>query len=367
MKRKKVAVVGTAGLPASYGGFETLTQNLVMNLKDNYEFIVYCKKTPQEKRMKSIFGARLTYLPFHSNGWQSPIYDIASLVHAACVADIILYLGPVVGYLLPLLQPWRKNIIVNFGGLNEWEREKLSAAEKRYMFVSCLLAARFATNNVADNLVLQKSIKQNFKENSVVIRYGGDHATIPPNNPELESAYPFLREPYYVSVARAQVDNNLHVLIETFKELPDKRLVVVSNWSVSEYGRILFRNNQNLHNIVLLPAIYDPLHLNYVRSRSTAYIHTHSNCGTAPSLVEAICLGLPIISWDVPTNREATFNRALYFDSKESLQHLIAGVSPAQLEAVRDALRPLVSEEYNWSRICRQYMALFDCTAQAAV
>jgi len=367
VKRKTIAVVGTAGLPASYGGFETLAQNLVKNLSDNYDFVVYCKRTPREKRVYSLFGARLVYLPFHSNGWQSPIYDIASLLHAACAADVILYLGPVVGYLLPLLHLWHKNIVVNFGGLNEWEREKLSPAEKRYMFVSCLLAARFATSNVADNLLLQKNIKETFKRDSVVIRYGGDHTSSPSNNPELESAYPFSKEPYYVSVARAQIDNNLHVLIDAFKELPDQKLVVVSNWEVSEYGRTLFKNNQNLHNIVLLPAIYDPVHLDYIRSRSTAYIHTHSYCGTAPSLVEAICLGLPIISWDVLTNREATFNRALYFDSKESLRNLISRISPAQLMAVRDALRPLKSEEYTWNRICRQYTALFDCPAPAGL
>lgn len=366
MKKLKVAIVGTAGLPAAYGGFETLAQNLVKCLGGRYEFVVYCKKTPRLQRQSSFLGARLVYLPFNSNGWQSLLYDIVSLVHAFSTADVILYLGPVFGFMLPANQLFAKNLIVNYGGLNEWEREKFSAAEKKYVFTSFFLAARYATNNIADNSILQESIERSFRANSVVIRYGGDHTSVPADDPELQAKYPFVREPYFVSVARAQVDNNLHVIIEAFKNLPNKKLVVVSNWFVSEYGRDLFEQNQGIDNILLMPAIYDLRHLDYIRSRAVAYIHTHSYCGTAPSLVEAICLNLPIISWDVPTNRETTHGNALFFDSKESLQQMINAVTQADLDAVRGALRPLAVEEYTWDRICGQYVELFDYSANAA-
>jgi glycosyltransferase involved in cell wall biosynthesis len=166
--------------------------------------------------------------------------------------DVILYLGPAVGFMLPVNRLYAKNLIVNHGGLNEWEREKLSAAEKKYIFINHLLAARYATNNVADNAILQESIKRTFRANSVVIRYGGDHTSIPADDPELQARYPFVREPYFVSVARAQIDNNLHVIIEAFKNLPDRKLVVVSNWFVSEYGRDLFEQNQVIDNILLM-------------------------------------------------------------------------------------------------------------------
>jgi hypothetical protein len=120
---KKVAIVGTAGLPANYGGFETLAQNLVKHLGSRFEFVVYCKKTPRIRRQDGFLGARLLYLPFDSNGWQSVLYDITSLFHAFSTADVILYLGPGVGFILPMNLLFRKNLIVNHGGLNEWERE----------------------------------------------------------------------------------------------------------------------------------------------------------------------------------------------------------------------------------------------------
>jgi len=192
---KKVAIVGTAGLPANYGGFETLAENLVKHLAGRYEFAVYCKRTPRKQRQAVCCGARLIYIPFHSNGWQSPLYDIASLMHAFSTADVVLYLGPVVGYVLPLNRLFAKNLIVNFGGLNEWEREKLSTVEKKYMFMSCSLAARSATSNIADNFVLQKNIEDTFQANSVVVRYGGDHTSIPADDSELLERYPFVQEP----------------------------------------------------------------------------------------------------------------------------------------------------------------------------
>jgi len=358
--KKKVAIAGTAGLPANYGGFETLAENLVKHLNGHYDFVVYCKKTPRAQRRQSFSGARLIYLPFHSNGWQSPLYDLVSLFHAFITVDVILYLGPVVGYFLPINRLFEKNLLVNFGGLNEWEREKISKVERKYMLMSCFVAAHYATTNIADNTVLQRSIRKVLKRDSVVVRYGGDHTGVPKEASEVVTCYPFASECYFVSVARAQIDNNLHVMIEAFRAMPQKKLVIVSNWCVSQYGRDLFEQNQNIDNIILLPAMYDLRHLDYIRSRAVAYIHSHSYCGTAPSLVEAICLGLPIISWDVPTNRETTHGHALFFDSVESLRSVIENISQAALDEVRDALRPLAEEEYKWSRVCKEYAALFD-------
>jgi len=358
--RKKVAIVGTAGLPAAYGGFETLAQNLVAHLGDRYDFTVFCKRTPRHKRLANFLNARLVYLPLHSNGWESLPYDIVSLLYAFATSDVILYLGPVAGMILPINRIFKKNLIVNFGGLNEWDREKLHALEKRYMFASCRLCARFATATVADNFVLQKSIKDSFGPDAVVIRYGGDHVSVPTDHPGLESRYPFVNEPYFVSVARAQIDNNLHILIEAFRDMPEKRLVLVSNWQVSGYGRKMLELAGTVPNITPLNAIYDPLEINYLRSRAVAYIHSHSYCGTSPSLVEAICLGLPIISWDVPANRETTKGNALFFDSKESLQRIVCDVTPADLAKVKQALAQLGTEEYTWEHTCRQYTELFD-------
>ena len=91
---RKVAIIGTNGLPAKYGGFETLTNFLVENLnKEHNELIVYCSKTSKEERLLTYNGAKLIYFPFKANGWQSMIYDFVTIVHAFFTSSDLIILG----------------------------------------------------------------------------------------------------------------------------------------------------------------------------------------------------------------------------------------------------------------------------------
>ena len=173
---KTVAIVGTNGVPAAYGGFETLADNLVQQLEGRFRFVVYCSKTPKAKRLASYHGAKLIYVPLQANGWQSVFYDLLCTLHAFLTADVILLLGPVFGFVLPLNVLFRRQLVVNFGGLNEWEREKLTPLQRRYAFLSFKVAAKSATVNVADNRQLRASMQHSFRKDAVVVRYGGDHA-----------------------------------------------------------------------------------------------------------------------------------------------------------------------------------------------
>ena len=73
MKKKKIAIIGTVGIPAKYGGFETLAEHLVRHMSDAFEITVYCtkKKYPRDQRPKEYLGAKLVYLPFDANGISS--------------------------------------------------------------------------------------------------------------------------------------------------------------------------------------------------------------------------------------------------------------------------------------------------------
>ena len=358
---KTVAIVGTNGIPARYGGFETLAENLVKGAAQNYRFIVYCSNLQKADHQKAYLGARLIRVPLSANGWRAPIYDAISTLHAFFIADVILLLGPSFGFILALNLIFRRTIIVNYGGLNEWQRKKYTRLQRWYNFASNLFAAKFATIHIADNELLQKNLMETFGTDAQVIRYGGDHVVVPKvPQVDLENRHSFLQAPYFVSVSRAQVDNNLHLLIDAFRQVPEHKLVLISNWNVSAYGRDIRRNHSDVPNITLLDAIYDPRELNYIRAKASAYIHTHSYCGTAPSLVEAICLGLPILSFDVSTNRETTNGLALYFQDSEGLVNLLRGLDNVALTDLRTRLRPLMKRPYRWAEICRQYGQFFD-------
>ena len=90
---KKVAIIGTVGIPAGYGGFETLAENLVRTLSSEFEFTVYCSSKAYSRKLPEIYGAKLKYIPLRANGIQSIPYDIWSILSALKSADVLLILG----------------------------------------------------------------------------------------------------------------------------------------------------------------------------------------------------------------------------------------------------------------------------------
>jgi len=360
MQKIKVAIVGTHGVPAKYGGFETLADFLCQHLGEDISFTVYCNSNKYIDKPKFYHNARLKYLKLDASGFQGVLYDFITYIHALFTSKIVLYLSPVgSGIIIPLKYITAKKVIVNHGGFNEWERPKLSKFQKKWAKFNHLVASKFADINIADNNEYQQSLKENFGANSIVVRYGADHAkkTLR-SDPRFMSKYEFLPSKYAVSVSRAQIDNNLHLVLSAFKIFKNYPLVLVSNWDVSEYGKALKEEFSNCSNIFMIDAIYENDELDYIRGNAYVYIHSHSFCGTAPSLVEAMYLGKPIISFDVPTNRETTKDKALFFHSSDDLVAVLKDFTDEDVIVNGKLMLSIAEEEYTWKKISSMYLDL---------
>jgi glycosyltransferase involved in cell wall biosynthesis len=360
--RKRIHIVGTHGVPAKYGGFETLADFLCQHLGGEFDITVYCNANKYPKREKEYFGVKLKYLKLEANGFKGIIYDFLTYCRAIFYSDIILYLSPVgSGFMTPLKYLTGKKVIVNHGGLNEWEREKLSKLQKKWAKFNHHVAAKFADVNIADNSIYQKSLKENFGASSLLIRYGGDHATkYPIDDRRFKNKYHFIQDDYAVSVSRAQLDNNIHLVLEAFEKFKKFKIVLISNWDISKYGIDLKHKYKDHSNMILLDAIYDKQELDYIRGNGLIYIHSHSRCGTAPSLVESMSLGNAIISFDVPTNRETTQNQAFYFSDPLSLTNLLESISEKEMIENRKEMKRIANENYTWEKIADDYRHLFN-------
>lgn len=360
--KTKVHIIGIHGVPAKYGGLETFADFLCQNLGTKYDITVYCNSSKYPRKTKEYFGAKLKYVPINASGFKGIFYDLFTYIHALTRTDIILYLSPVgSGFMTPLKFITGKKVIVNHGGLNEWEREKLNRIKQIWAKFNHRIASKFADINVVDNELYKNSLRENFKVESMVIRYGGDHAVINSDfSKDLNEKYPFVNEKYAISISRAQVDNNLHLVLESFEKFNNFKLVLLSNWGISEYGRKLKQKYAGHKNIIVLDNIYDKNELNFVRGNAYLYIHSHSRCGTAPTLVEAMSLKQPVIAFDVPTNRETTENQAFFFKDSNSLVKVLEDITTENIEENGRKMYSIASEKYTWEIISNQYSSLFE-------
>jgi glycosyltransferase involved in cell wall biosynthesis len=355
----KIHVVGIVGLPPMYGGFETLVNYLTLNNKGSIHFTVYCQKNTSENKLLSFNNADLVYLPLKANGFQSIIYDSMALMRSWFTADVILILGTPGSIVLPVLRVFRNTkTIINFGGL-EWKRSKWNIIVRMYLRLTEYLAIKFATIVIADNQFFCDHIIKSYNRKPILIEYGGDHVnTTPQANDSASTKYPFINDNYDVSVSRAQHDNNLHIVLDAYKQ-SNRKIVLISNFNSSNYGKEIKKNYSNKDNIILLDAIYDQSELDIIRSRASLYIHSHLFCGTAPSLVEAMSFGSPILCFDNETNRYTTENNCQYFNDVESLIRILDNIDENYLNTNSKKMLEIAQSRYKWDRVSKMYYELF--------
>lgn len=368
----RVAVIGTVGVPACYGGFESLVDNLLDFTPPNVEYTVFCSAKKYETHLETYKGSKLVYLDRDANGKDSILYDFESMkmaLRAPVNADILLVLGVSGCVFLPYIRRiFKGKIITNIDGL-EWRRDKWNFLAKKFLKLSEKMAVKYSDIVIGDNKGITDYVKDEYNKDAVLIAYGGDQVSRVEDDSLFEK-YPFLKAnvviepsrndlvndekvvssasttakqnlrtsanetlfrksagnffiPYSVTVCRIEPENNIHIILGAFSKLPNHMLLIVGNWNKSDYGKSLKEKYSAFQNIHLLDPIYEPHTINWLRSNAALYIHGHSAGGTNPSLVEAMNLGLPILAFDCVYNRATTEEKCLYWKNAEELEKLV--------------------------------------------
>ncbi len=356
---KRVAIVGIQGVPAKYGGFETMVENIIGdNCSSDVQYTVFCGGRDYDTHLATYKGARLKYIPMlHANGAQSTPYDIISLMRCIRGYDTVVVLGVSGCIFLPIFRLlYRKKLVVNIDGL-EHRRAKWGKFAKWFLRTSEAMAVRCADVVIADNKGIQDYVWETYHKNATLVTYGGDQALRDvPEEWQLEilRKYGVTAGNYDMTVCRIEPENNSHVICEAFAK-NGKDIVFVGNWECNEYSHALKLQYAHCRNIHMLESLYDLDELYALRRHCRHYVHGHSAGGTNPSLVEAMFFGKPIMAYDVVYNRETTENKACYFKTADELTALLSqeGVDGAPMKET--ALR-----RYTWKHIAQEYEALYD-------
>ena len=378
---KHVFIIGSRGLPAKYGGFETFVSELVSNQKnENIKYHVANLSQDENQTHFDYASADVFNIKQRNLGAARVIfYDLDAIryclkmVKDEQIENPIFYIlgntiGAFIGPVARKIHSVGGKLYVNPDGL-EWRRSKWSKPIQMYLKYSEKKMVEKADLIISDNQGIEDYLEGEYHEvTSKVIAYGTDIDDLDTNQEDLDKFFEknkLSKKNYYLVVGRFVPENNYQSIIENFmKTDSDKDLVIITNCEGSSYFEELkgLTNFDKDLRIKFVGTVYDKKLLKAIRNDCHAYIHGHEVGGTNPGLLEALWSTDLNLVFDVNFNRQVAKNSVLYWD-KENLSHLIEFSEKLSQEEIIDKgyqAKSIIKEEYTWDKIVAEYEELFE-------
>jgi len=358
----RLAILGSRGIPARYGGFETFVEELAPRLVERgIEVTVFCEGA-QGARPSELAGVQLRYARAWAPGPLRALqYDARCIVGALRGHDVVYMLGYGAAPFCLVPRLFGKQVWINMDGL-EWRRSKWSLPARAWLWAMERTAFTCASRLLFDNASLRREVeaRRGVHVPASVIEYG---TALYERDDQKEVVEHYGLEPggYYLAVARAEPENHLLEIVRAHRASGSSRpLVVVTRLErESRYVRAL-RAAAGARTR-LFDALYDPGQMRPLRRHALAHLHGQSVGGTNPSLLEAMGCGNLVLAHDNPFNRETLGGHGLFWSSEDELALRLAeceGLESSVREGLRSAALERAREHYGWERIADAYAAL---------
>ena len=359
----RLAILGTRGIPAQYGGFETFAERLAVGLRERgFDVTVYCE-SGESHAPESFQGVRLRYVSAPAFGsLQTLLYDMRCLWDARKGYDVVYMLGYGAAFFCLIPRFWGTCVWINPDGL-EWARTKWGFIAKSYFRIMEWASLHTANRIVADSEAIAASLADRHGQlpACTVIPYGCEVIETPPSAESL-SEWSLVPQGYYIVVCRLEPENHVLEILLAFQRSRSKRQLIVigDHRKKTRYvGRLLAVKDPRIR---MIGTVYDQCKLTCLRYFSFAYLHGHSVGGTNPSLLEAMGCGNLIIAHDNPFNRASLGPCGFYFadiaDLAETFDHVEQ--DGAELSCLKEASRSRASTDYRWPEIISKYVTLLE-------
>lgn len=364
----RLAILGTRGIPARYGGFETFAEKLTTGLiHHGFDVTVFCE-SGETASPEAFHGVKLRYVSAPALGpLQTILYDLQCLWGARKGYDIVYMLGYGAAPFCLIPRLWGAQVWINPDGL-EWARAKWGFVAKTYFRLMEWTCLHTANRIIADAHAIEASLASRHGRISActVIPYGCDVIEAPPST-DLLSNWGLTPGDYYLVVCRLEPENHVLEILEGFQRSASARqLVVVGNHLLDNSYAVQLRAVRD-SRIRMIGTIYDGEKLTALRYHSFGYIHGHSVGGTNPSLLEAMGCGNLVFAHDNPFNRETLDGNGLFFLDEVELTSLLDKAEGADADLAKHRagakLRALTC--YQWPDIVARYASLLQETKSA--
>lgn len=361
-EKMKLSILGTRGIPAKHGGFETFAERLALYLTERgWEVTVYCQLDGAGQTYEDTWrGIRRVNIPVKLNGAVGTImFDWKSTLHAAGEDSLKLTLGYNTAVFSLLYRLRGRTNLFNMDGI-EWKRPKWSLPEKIWLMMNEVCGCYLGNHLIADHPGIKRHLETRVSSEKIsVLLYGSD--ALKEASREMLDRFGVEPGKYALLVARPEPENSILETVRAFSaSASGMKLVVLGNYypdGIPYHKAVLDAASDQ---VIFPGAVYEPEVINALRFHCGFYIHGHTVGGTNPSLVEALGAKSPVLAHDNQFNRWVAGDGAIYFRDEAECREQIAGLvgDQAKLKEMATSSRLRHQEAFTWPAVLGAYESL---------
>lgn len=361
MKKNTVRILGTRGVPAAHGGFETFAEHLALYLVNKgWEVIVYCQVDGEGPVFEDSWqGVKRVNIPVKTSGAAGTIiFDLKSTLHTAKTKDLVLTLGYNTAIFCLIYRLRGITNLINMDGI-EWHRQKWGKIAKFWFWLNDWAGSWLGNHLIADHPEIARHLESRVHaEKITTIPYGADKVT----TAKLDYLEKYDLQPgkYAILIARAEPENSILEVVKAWSSSRRNAKLVVLGKYAAEHAYQQRVKAVASDEVIFPGAIYEKPAVESLRYFSMAYIHGHQVGGTNPSLVEALAAGNPVLAHDNKFNRWVAGDGAAYFSNETECAQRISEILAAgsTLETMRNASYKRHDESFTWTAVLGDYEKL---------
>ena len=325
MKKHKLLILGTRGIPGSHGGFETFAERLALYLvKRGWRVTVYCQSKGEKLSYSVWQGVNLVHIPVpKDNSFWSILFDLKAALHAVKQNGLILTLGYNTAVFSILYRLKNRMNMTNMDGM-EWWRKKWNALEKAWLYVNERCAVWFSDYLIADHPHIKSYLRSEVKTDKPIAVIPYSAPVITEADETLLEKYNLVPRKYALVIARPEPENSILEIVSAFSQRKrNMPLVVLGKYKPEEnpYHKEVLESASD--EVMFVGAIYDQEVLKSLRYYTSLYFHGHQVGGTNPSLIEALSAGSPVLAQNNPFNSWVAGKGAAYFKDAQDCDRVL--------------------------------------------
>lgn len=358
---KTIRILGTRGVPAAHGGFETFAEYLAVYLVGRgWRVTVYCQEEGEAPVFEDEWrGIRRVRVPVATPGAAGTVvFDWKSTWHAAREPGLVLTLGYNTAVFCALYRMKGRTNVINMDGV-EWRRQKWGRAARIWFWLNDWAGCRLGNHLVADHPQIKEHLGTRVASDKItMIPYGAD--SVDEADAELIAPYGLMPGGYAILIARAEPENSILEVVRAWsRKSRGCKLVVLGKYEVGHAYQRAVREAAS-DEVIFPGAIYEKPVVQVLRFHARFYVHGHQVGGTNPSLVESLGAGNPVLAHDNPFNRWVTGPEQRFFADEDSCAEQIDAIlaNAALRSRMGAASRRRHETVFTWDRILGQYQQL---------